>query len=88
MGAQLVRRDPALRGGVGGRGRERECFVELARAGVRVRGELVGDLAACLVTPDLGAAERQEGLNRNFLIHVAGVPSPFGVARAEVQFVL
>ena len=88
MGAQLVRRDPALRGGVGRRCPERECFVELARAGFCVRGELVGNLAACLIAPDLGAAERREGVDRDFLVHVAGVPSPFGAGRAEVQFVL
>ena len=88
MGAQLVRRDPALRGGAGGRGPEREGFVKLARAGFCVRGELVGDLAACLVTPDLGAAERREGVYRNVLVRVAGVPSSFGGGHSEAQFLL
>ena len=70
-----------MRGVARGRGPEREGLVELARAGFVFDFELVGNLVAGLVAPNLGPAERGEGVNRDRLVHVAAVPSPFGGGR-------
>ena len=76
-GAELVRRHSALLAVFRGDRPEREGFVHLAWEGFVIDFDHVRDLAACLVAPDLGSAQRREVLQRDLFVHVSWVPAPF-----------